>query len=518
VNVADADASVSTGAMIALYPPAEVAAKLAVDGGLAVDDLHCTIVYCGKATAVDRAVMLSAAAVAADRAAIEATISGHARFTGGPDGDVAVALVDSPQIEQLRRDLVDALADAGIEPATEHGFTAHITQSYLDPTDPAPVDRIAPIPVVFEAVSVVHGGDRIDIPLRAGVGGLAVAAREAYADGWARSGGPMTERVKDGCSAAIEHALIHADDPWILEATLQIGALEGLWALVFQRREQVYADHLPAIVSAWRQLVGQIDVPDLVRTYRQRTGPAEADQSGQDKDRRDAVARALLVRALQRLLTDTTDKPVKDLLRTVADAVLAGHAEGVATALGIAAHELGHATENIDFAAAYNDALVDAQNATSGRTATSPVVPPATAAAVAVGSIGQGTASDVAGLLVHLSDEDATEDDMVAAVTAAIDDQNQRSAHAYGDFAIGAAIAAGAAGLFAALGVQEYDWITAGDSRVCKLCLDREANSPYEAGTVPDAPAHPICRCITVPSRTVTSLGLFLRYVTGGSP
>lgn len=512
--MADADTPVNTCAMIALYPPADVVELLVVDGGEAVDDLHCTIVYLGKAAGIDRAAMLSAAAVAADRAAIEATIAGHGRFTGGPDGDVAVALVDSPQIEQLRRDLVDALADAGIEPNAEHGFTAHITQSYLEPTDPAPVDRLAPIPVQFEWLSVVHGDDRIDIPLRSGVGGLAAAAREAYADGWACSGGPMTERVKAGCRAAIEHALIHADDPRILEATLQIGALEGLWALVFQRREQIYSDHLPLIVAAWTQLVQQLDVPDLVRTYRQRAG---LDESDQDRKRREAIALALLARALQNLLADTTDDAVQRLLQALEDAVLAGHAEGVATALGIAAHELGHTSEDIDFTAAYDDALADATDTTrTGGTGTSPAVAPATTAAHAAGRIGQGTAKDVASILVRLSGENATEDDMVAAVTDALGDDDQRSPDAYGNLSIGAAIAAGAAALFAMLGVGEYDWITAGGPRVCALCLDREDNSPYKAGNVPTVPAHPDCRCIVVPSSPVTSLGSFVRYLIGG--
>jgi hypothetical protein len=51
---------------------------------------------------------------------------------------------------------------------------------------------------------------------------LADLAREAYAAGWALSGGPMTRRVQLGCLAAVQAALEHADDPHVLEAALQI--------------------------------------------------------------------------------------------------------------------------------------------------------------------------------------------------------------------------------------------------------------------------------------------------------
>jgi hypothetical protein len=87
-------------------------------------------------------------------------------------------------------------------------------------------------------LSAVHGEDRLDLPLQ---DGLAAIAREAYAMGWAASGGHMTDGIRAGSVAAVELALAHWDQPGILEATLHLGHLEGIWASIFDRRLQLPA-------------------------------------------------------------------------------------------------------------------------------------------------------------------------------------------------------------------------------------------------------------------------------------
>jgi 2'-5' RNA ligase len=160
----DALPDYSGSCMIALYPPPDVADQLAVDGGLAAGDMHLTIAYAGDAAGVDSGALLSAAQGLASRAPAEATISGHARFTGGDDGDVIVALIDSPAVDQLRRDAEAYLAALGITLPPEHGFTPHMTICYPDPGDPDPVGRIAATPVTFGAVTATHGEDRTTYP------------------------------------------------------------------------------------------------------------------------------------------------------------------------------------------------------------------------------------------------------------------------------------------------------------------------------------------------------------------
>jgi 2'-5' RNA ligase len=173
-----------TGAcMIALYPPPEVAEQLAVDGGLDPADMHVTIAYLGDSAGISAAAVNSAAASLAARPPLAATVSGHARFTGGDGGDAIVAIVDSPALDVLRRDAEEALAAAGIEIASAHGFTAHMTLCYQDPGDPDPVGRIGPVPVTFAGVSAQHAAQRTTYPFSA----APADAAPRPASGWDRA-------------------------------------------------------------------------------------------------------------------------------------------------------------------------------------------------------------------------------------------------------------------------------------------------------------------------------------------
>lgn len=148
--------------MLALWVPPDAAARLAVPGGLTPDEMHVTIAYTGDCADVDQDALIAAAGSLASREPVQAVISGHARFTGGQDGDVIVALVDSPQLDVLRRDAEAALAACGISLQSEHGFTAHTTICYLDPDAPDPVGRAGSFPVTFPAVSADYGPQRTD--------------------------------------------------------------------------------------------------------------------------------------------------------------------------------------------------------------------------------------------------------------------------------------------------------------------------------------------------------------------
>src|ERR1051325_7387101 len=131
----------SANCMIALYPPIDIAKSLAVQDGYAPEKLHVTIAYCGKAADVDADTLREVASILAERQPITASISGHARFTGD-EQDVIVAIVDSPAIEDLRRDVLQALHARGIEPPRDHGYVSHMTLMFLDKDAPSPVDRL----------------------------------------------------------------------------------------------------------------------------------------------------------------------------------------------------------------------------------------------------------------------------------------------------------------------------------------------------------------------------------------
>jgi 2'-5' RNA ligase len=180
----------SGSCMIALYPPADVAEQLATTGGLPPDEIHLTVAYTGDCSDVDQFTLVAAANALAARAPVAATISGHARFTGGDDGDVIVALVDSPALDALRRDAEDILASRGIAIPSEHGFTAHMTICYLDPADPDPVGRLVPLAVTFTGVSAEYGTQRYTFPF-----GAAPGAQDALpADPWEALAGQFAGR------------------------------------------------------------------------------------------------------------------------------------------------------------------------------------------------------------------------------------------------------------------------------------------------------------------------------------
>lgn len=158
-----ADAEPSTGAMVALYPDAAVARKLAQDGGLAADDLHITLAYLGPAAMLrDPEALRHAVGRWASRTApLTGMVSGVGHFTNGTQ-PVTYASADVPGLEGMRQDLVDKLGNAGAPASGEHGFTPHITLAYADTTPD--VDNL---PLTFDHAALVVGDQRTNFPLSA---------------------------------------------------------------------------------------------------------------------------------------------------------------------------------------------------------------------------------------------------------------------------------------------------------------------------------------------------------------
>jgi hypothetical protein len=324
-------------------------------------------------------------------------------------------------------------------------------------------------------------------------------ARAAYVSGWANSGGPLTERVVAGCVAAMDYARAHAHDPDVLEVTHDLGSLEGMWAMLYARREQVYDGHIAAVAAAWKALASQLPVAALVADYHHRAGITEVATDPETRAHQHAAALAAALAAIRALLADTTDRHVRRLLTAIQDAVRAGHAEGQAGAIAIAAHDLGHDT--IDWDTAYQDAytaLTDADDTTVTQSAT-------VAGAIAAGA---------AGVVAHALVGGATGTDVRAAATG--QDRGSRAVRVFVDTAVGAALAAGADWVYSTLGVGQVLWVTAGDGRVCANCQGNEDSSPYDRDAAPEVPAHPNCRCQLVPNGPIARLTQFARYLISG--
>jgi 2'-5' RNA ligase len=473
--------------MLALYPDAATVASLAVPGGLAPDALHVTVAYVGDAADTDPAALRAAAQTLAARAPIGARVAGGARFTGG-DKDVLVALVDSPAIEDLRRDAMDQCAALGIDVPREHGYTAHLTRMYVE-RDAITPQRLEPAPVTFSAISAVHGGTRTDFPFAAPapeIESVADLARRAYATGWARTGGPLTDRVKAGCVAAMDMAREHADDPGILEATLKLGSLEGTWALVYQRREDLIDAQAAKVAKAWRRTLTREQVAWAVADYRRRAGLAEADQDQKDRDARTLADATAAAAAMLQLLPGRPGW--QDLRTSIRDALAAGQAEGIVGAVAIAADRIEKV--GLDWNLAFEHALNSLENLQ-------------TIWADVDGWLAKmldRATGDLGRALADATREGASYEQMLADAMDMLGSDDIDAVTFTLDWAMTTALAQGALSLYASEGVSAVDWITAGDDRVCPNCGANEDAGPYDPSSFPAQPDHPGCRCTSASS------------------
>jgi len=174
---AAADGSHLSGAMVALMPTREDAARLAIEGGEAADQLHLTLRYLGSGADFDdaarAAVVDSVRALAEGMPPITSKIFGAAHWNGNGDEPSWVWSVgDDPEhgqsLEAAQGMAEEALLMAPMDvelPAPHTPFVPHICAAYSDELDLiiALEERLGP--VTFDRVRVAFAGDYTDIPL-----------------------------------------------------------------------------------------------------------------------------------------------------------------------------------------------------------------------------------------------------------------------------------------------------------------------------------------------------------------
>ncbi|MET8006311.1 HK97 family phage prohead protease [Nonomuraea glycinis] len=174
-------ADAGTGVMVAFLLPPDLAAGLAVEDGLPAEDLHVTLAYLGKE--LDEQALATVAGIAEEVAAgagpLSGTVGGLGVFPPNEDGVPVFATVDVPGLEVVRQRLVERLADAGISPASNHGYTPHVTRTYLEEGAGLP-EPLPPQQVQFGELAVVRGDEVTFFPF----GGAASNDGEAGGDGW----------------------------------------------------------------------------------------------------------------------------------------------------------------------------------------------------------------------------------------------------------------------------------------------------------------------------------------------
>ncbi len=300
-------------------------------------------------------------------------------------------------------------------------------------------------------------------------------AKSAYATGWAASGGPMTDRVRAGCIAAIEWAIEHSDEPDVIEATLKLGSLEGVWASIYDRRDRLYNDNVDTTLSAWKTFVSGLDIKSIVQAVRHQARVAEA--TSVDKTTAEYAATIILAQLMGLMATANWLK----LRNAVENAISSGLAEGQAGAMALLADKIGAVGFSFD------KAFDDAKKAYADN-------PYLQSVNNWIGSlmdaVAKATGKTIAKSIADGDDPEATND----AADEAISNPEQPTTYII-DQLTHLGISAGILWWLRSNGVANIWYITAGDERVCAQCDDAEANSPYYIQDVPTPPLHSRCRC-----------------------
>lgn len=309
-------------------------------------------------------------------------------------------------------------------------------------------------------------------------------ARAAFAIGWAATTAghnvTMGERAHAGALAAMDLALtLHPDE--VVEATLTLGELEGLWAVVYDRRGRLEAQNLQAMRDLLSDLLaaGDIDAGEIVdatmlipRAEEATTAPGAGDLSG------------VVVGILNRLRVRLGD-PWKRWRTVIHDALQAATAEGTTAGTALLADLGGQVA--IDWDITFDDALAAIADLDSLWADTD------TWAARQVTGFG----NELGSRLAVAWRDGATRTDLTSIVTDYVTGDN--AATDLLDQAIGSALTAGQLATYADAGIALVDFVTAGDQRVCPLCDEAEGGNSYNLGDLPSPPLHPSCRCTVVP-------------------
>lgn len=178
--------------MVAHFPPPDVAMKLHAGddlpkGGTAQDpdDMHCTIVFCGKLGSDDFDKLRDALAdFTSKEASIPAAVAGSGAFVNtDPRAAIAKAavhtatpgstkvvhgLVDAPGISGLRERLAAHLKKAGVAVSEDHGFTPHISLANVpsDSTYAPAIDATDPPAFQIDSLTAARGDERHTYPLQ----------------------------------------------------------------------------------------------------------------------------------------------------------------------------------------------------------------------------------------------------------------------------------------------------------------------------------------------------------------
>ncbi len=166
------------GAMVCLMLTPEQQAEIRDAAGMPDAEAdHVTLAYLGPDAGAllpqKNALLRCLSNVASMAAPLAGEVGGVARFAASEssDGqDVLVALYDSAELPDLYADVIEALDACGIAPASDHGFTPHITLGYVRTDSTDALSSLPRLPLPIAAITLVWAGERIDLPLTGAAG------------------------------------------------------------------------------------------------------------------------------------------------------------------------------------------------------------------------------------------------------------------------------------------------------------------------------------------------------------
>lgn len=140
----------------------QVATQLKVKDGEDPAEMHVTLLYLGKTVPVEKMNLLEKTieVFATKYAPLEGDISGPIRFSSSVHSegkDVCVASFDSKSIQDFRKALLTCVEKAGFTVSKDFGYTPHVTLKYIEQNENLPVQRISPIPVMFDKIYIGRG-------------------------------------------------------------------------------------------------------------------------------------------------------------------------------------------------------------------------------------------------------------------------------------------------------------------------------------------------------------------------
>lgn len=160
-----------SGAMVALVPSEKDAKRMAVANGLAVDDMHLTLLFLGEAsnyTEEDRSRIINELKI--NHSAVKAEAFAISVFNPHKNNPCLVLGVSGPETAEIHDLVVEALQSESKLPEQHSPWVAHISLTYKMPEGNLDISKYKKSlgPVTFDRLRIAFGGVVTDIPLEGG--------------------------------------------------------------------------------------------------------------------------------------------------------------------------------------------------------------------------------------------------------------------------------------------------------------------------------------------------------------